>query len=74
MPDGLKQWIGIAVGALVFWNLWPLWGSFITPHIPPGRYPMILLMALSAVPPLLVGVAVAFIAYGILELITRDAK
>ncbi len=74
MPDGLKQWIGIGVGGLVFWNIWPLWANFIYPHIPPGRYPVVLLMALSIVPPLLVGILVWFVAYELLARITRDAK
>ena len=66
MPDGLKQWLGIAVGGLVFWMIWAPWAGFIYPYIPPGRYPLILLMALSVVPPVLVGGVVAFVVYQII--------
>jgi hypothetical protein len=72
MHDGALQWLMIGVGALVAWLVWMPWGTFANQIVPPGRYPLILLMALVAVPPVLLGGLVAFLLYQIVDRFRGD--
>jgi hypothetical protein len=68
----MREWLMIGVGVLAAWLVWEPWVSFANQVVPPGRYPLFLLMAFAAVPPVLVGGLVAFLLYQIVARFSRD--